>query len=383
MIRPPLPHPYGDYCAPPAAPTVLASSTVGCLPRPPFHLLCFGTLSPLLLRAYNHLPPLPSALTLRKLRGRPSWESAAFPPPKKLRVGSSREPPPTPPPEKLRASASSSLSLPDVAPGRCSTECATEHPTLKHPPPKSAVPLPRPSRMRKRPAAPSDVLDTPGMRFRTHALESLYCPVVRHLCFPSVPPSDLWVTQTNGTSSANSAFIAKALDFHFCAPLEHFKVHSLGPYLFTTKVVSSTVGSLLRRISVFALDGVIFHIHGDEQTAMADRQRFNPSLNAAVQIGPPKLDRTSLNQSLVKTAGLGSIKKLGGPISVLSNLNVKAKHACYRCLATDHLIAECRDPITCSSCRRTGHKSFQCKNSQRHAAMSVVSSNSPSGSLRT
>lgn len=199
------------------------------------------------------------------------------------------------------------------------------------------------------------------MRFQTHALENLFCPVVRHLCFPFVPPSDLWVTQTNGTSSTDSAFVTKALDFHSCALPEHFEVQSLGPYLFSTKVASSAVGFLLCRIGVFALDGVIFHIHDDEQTALADRQKFKHSLNAAVQVGPVKLDRTRLNQNLGRIAGLGSDKKLRGWRWVPKNLNVKAKHACYRCLATDHLIAECRDPITCSSCRRTGHKSFQCK----------------------
>jgi hypothetical protein len=109
------------------------------------------------------------------------------------------------------------------------------------------------------------------------------------------------------------------------------------------------------------LDGVIFHIHDDEQTALANRQKFKHSLNAAIQVGPVKLDRTRLNQNLGRIAGLGSDKKLRGWRWVPKNLNVKAKHACYRCLATDHLIAECRDPITCSSCRRTGHKSFQCK----------------------
>lgn len=36
---------------------------------------------------------------------------------------------------------------------------------------------------------------------------------------------------------------------------------------------------------------------------------------------------------------------------------------CFRCLASDHLLFACRDPIKCSHCHRSGHKSFQCKTS--------------------
>jgi hypothetical protein len=30
-------------------------------------------------------------------------------------------------------------------------------------------------------------------------------------------------------------------------------------------------------------------------------------------------------------------------------------------LASDHLVDDCRDPIKCVCCYRSGHKSFQCK----------------------
>ncbi|CAN6166399.1 unnamed protein product [Urochloa humidicola] len=33
---------------------------------------------------------------------------------------------------------------------------------------------------------------------------------------------------------------------------------------------------------------------------------------------------------------------------------------CYRCLASDHLIAACRDPIRCRGCLRNGHRSQDC-----------------------
>jgi hypothetical protein len=31
---------------------------------------------------------------------------------------------------------------------------------------------------------------------------------------------------------------------------------------------------------------------------------------------------------------------------------------CFRCLTIDHLVKDCRDPIKCTSCLRSGHKSY-------------------------
>ena len=33
---------------------------------------------------------------------------------------------------------------------------------------------------------------------------------------------------------------------------------------------------------------------------------------------------------------------------------------CFRCLAFDHLVAACREPVRCRSCLRYGHRSFSC-----------------------
>ncbi len=40
---------------------------------------------------------------------------------------------------------------------------------------------------------------------------------------------------------------------------------------------------------------------------------------------------------------------------------------CFRCLAPDHRVANCRDPVRCLACRRTGHRAFQCKRSVSEA----------------
>jgi hypothetical protein len=33
---------------------------------------------------------------------------------------------------------------------------------------------------------------------------------------------------------------------------------------------------------------------------------------------------------------------------------------CFRCLSTDHLVADCRDPVRCRACLRFGHRSSSC-----------------------
>lgn len=39
----------------------------------------------------------------------------------------------------------------------------------------------------------------------------------------------------------------------------------------------------------------------------------------------------------------------------------RPRKRCFRCLATDHSVAVCRDPVRCLRCRRTGHRAQACK----------------------
>nr|CAD1841252.1 unnamed protein product [Ananas comosus var. bracteatus] len=53
----------------------------------------------------------------------------------------------------------------------------------------------------------------------------------------------------------------------------------------------------------------------------------------------------------------------------------KSRHQgkrCFRCLASDHVVAECRDPVRCFRCRRTGHRAILCK---RYPAGNAVNMN--------
>uniref|UniRef100_A0A6V7QWR7 CCHC-type domain-containing protein n=1 Tax=Ananas comosus var. bracteatus TaxID=296719 RepID=A0A6V7QWR7_ANACO len=42
---------------------------------------------------------------------------------------------------------------------------------------------------------------------------------------------------------------------------------------------------------------------------------------------------------------------------------LRSSPRCFRCLASDHQIAECRDPVRCLRCRRSGHRVIDCKKS--------------------
>lgn len=46
----------------------------------------------------------------------------------------------------------------------------------------------------------------------------------------------------------------------------------------------------------------------------------------------------------------------------------KPVRRCFRCLASDHLVAECRDPLRCLHCRRSGHRARSCKDNPRAGA---------------
>lgn len=41
-------------------------------------------------------------------------------------------------------------------------------------------------------------------------------------------------------------------------------------------------------------------------------------------------------------------------------LPLPTNRACFRCLATDHVVRDCRDPVRCRVCRGSGHRAHDC-----------------------
>lgn len=243
-------------------------------PSPPFHLLCFGSLSPLLLQPHSHLPPLPSALSKKQPGASPPWKLPHNPVSKALGAATAT------------VVATGHLGC---APRSCSVECPQRHLTSvaagrapSNPGESSKAPakllaVDDPVEMERATAATrqarSDDFESPGTRFQTFVLLNYRCPVVRPLCFPLVSPVDPWISQSNGVSSAPPALVSNALSYHFCGPLEAFRVMPCSAFLFSTSVATDSVKNHLCRIGVFAIQGIIFHLHQDAAAARSFLRR--------------------------------------------------------------------------------------------------------------
>lgn len=90
------------------------------------------------------------------------------------------------------------------------------------------------------------------------------------LLAPTMPSSTFWISQTNGKSPASSSIVASGLDYHFSSPSSSFLSllifpSSLLPLLLPrwSRIFSSGLG-------VFAINGIIFRVHGDRQAAAND-----------------------------------------------------------------------------------------------------------------
>ncbi len=82
--------------------------------------------------------------------------------------------------------------------------------------------------------------------------------------------------------------------------------------------------------------------------------------------------RSPLRRDSYKEALLRPVKKHYWPSSFVHEKRVwlprgvkssqsRRGVSCFRCLASDHRVAACRNPARCRDCRRTGHKTFQCR----------------------
>ena len=78
-------------------------------------------------------------------------------------------------------------------------------------------------------------------------------------------------------------------------------------------------------------------------TSVARQTRTH--LTGIVTVSAGKTDRPDVRRSpiFLKVKGNTVVKK------------------CFKFLASDHFVSQCRDPIKCSRCLHLGHKSFQCK----------------------
>jgi hypothetical protein len=80
----------------------------------------------------------------------------------------------------------------------------------------------------------------------------------------------------------------------------------------------------------------------------------------------PTTETTCPNANAVFTsAGHGSYLQVALKLAVPSPTTVRSrfllpKSGCLRCLASDHLVKECRDPLRCHRCGASGHMERRC-----------------------
>jgi hypothetical protein len=109
----------------------------------------------------------------------------------------------------------------------------------------------------------------PGTQFQDRMLEDFHCAIVRPLAASSSPVK-LWISQSNSSSPAPPLQVTSALGYFFCSPLERFAVQSPLPFIYLTSVANDIVKSYLLRVGVAAIDGIIFHLHPNRESAVAD-----------------------------------------------------------------------------------------------------------------
>ncbi len=82
-----------------------------------------------------------------------------------------------------------------------------------------------------------------------------------------------------------------------------------------------------------------------------------------VSCKPATTGTLSYKETLLKNL---SAEKRSGPSNFLwsrarpNPIFSPLKNKCFRCLASDHLIRDCRDPLRCAACFRTGHCARHC-----------------------
>lgn len=77
-----------------------------------------------------------------------------------------------------------------------------------------------------------------------------------------------------------------------------------------------------------------------------------PEMNVNAHLLPRSPNPTYLEVALTPPRPVASKAKTLKPIV--------AANVCFRCLASDHHVRDCRDPIRCRRCFRSGHRSYNC-----------------------
>lgn len=272
----------------------------------------------------------------------------------------------------------------------------------------------------------------PGEIFQEHILSLFHCPVIPSVLVlgPSnIHPTPIWLC-ASPSRPHNSLSVKNILNFWFSSYGFSFSVSSLGFGLFRSFVANHNVASSLVLAGSALLDsaGLSIHLSKDstavqvqnyvdmflvhldasapqclpiESSAVPASQTAKPGFNAtSCQICFPPPPPTSRNSSTaasslalkpvnstaatsLKDALLSqknpTINQSSNPSyqSFRQNKKLNMLNRCFRCLGLDHHVKDCRDPLICASCRRSGHRQDSCKTSMASNPTPRRSTSSP------
>ncbi|XP_066392169.1 uncharacterized protein [Miscanthus floridulus] len=302
-----------------------------------------------------------------------SGDSAATPLAQPLPPPFAQTPPPPSPsePNPLSSTTPATPSLPEVPPSPCPVQPDVVPPRAAF---KSAAQAPA---------------GRPGHRFQELLLPDFYSTAAPLLLGVPLPkPGTLWLTPSfsSAPTTLNSNQVSNILSFCLTSPPVVLKARSIRPFLFHVLVASENVARFIALRGHLRLGSMEVDVHGDEARAAAAADRLaGPAFNtpqrsptggpkcvvtsgSAADNGDPCIYRAN-NLALcgaprpVQPASfLQAVLKPPQPTPVTAPRRFRASpNACYRCLAVDHHVKDCRDPVRCGRCGGYGHMVRNCR----------------------
>nr|CAB3483870.1 unnamed protein product [Digitaria exilis] len=169
--------------------------------------------------------------------------------------------------------------------------------------------------------------------------------------------SMFWVRADQGTLCVSIHEVANALNFCFSMAPLRFKVRQCCPSVFASAASDANVARHIITSGWCQVGRTVLLLF--------------PSLDSAIAAGTKNADAI-VTSSPIQIGG-GAEGSVFPPLNPRSPFKAPAggRHRrahslppphtqCFRCLATDHLVASCRDPVRCRACLRNGHRSTSC-----------------------
>jgi hypothetical protein len=236
-------------------------------------------------------------------------------------------------------------------------------------------------------------------------------------------PAHLWLTPSSLLPHYNTNFVRNAANYLLSVHPDRLRVVCVRPWVFRVSVASQNVANVLvtRGPLVLASSVLIPHHSMVSAVLAVDRLAKSPEVDDGVfnaaqpppvlpslsptpstVAGQRKIYRNTISSDCAAVSARGGITRLVSPAPALLPLPIpavarpatpassgdsapflkavlspakppprppppshpfslpSATSRCYRCLASDHQVRDCRDPVRCRGCGRLGHRQKLC-----------------------